>query len=177
MKNNTKKIATISILSAMSICLSYVANFKLPFISFFKPDFSDVPSFVASMLFGELYGFFILLITSIIRMFTGDLVTFTTFLMRISSSINIIFLGVYRRTHKYLSLLCILSSITVTIIRLPLSYNLWVNFYKVSEDIFFHDMRPSIIILTLSRTLLNLITSKLLYSHLKNKIGDGCQLY
>ena len=157
----------------MSICLSYVANFTLPFLTFFKTDFSDVPSFLASMLFGEFYGFFILLITSIIRMFTGDTVALTTFLMRMSSSINIIFLGIYRRTHKYFSSLCILSAITVTIIRLPLSYNLWVNFYKVSEDTFFHDMRPSIIILTISRTLLNLIISNILYNRLKNKIGDS----
>ena len=156
----------------MSVCLSYFANFTLPFLTFFKLDFSDVPSFVASMMFGETYGFFILFATSIIRMFTGDVVTFTTFLMRMSSSINIMFLWIHKRTNRYFPLLCILSAITVVIVRLPLSYNLWVNFYKVPEEVFIREMRPSIIILTFFRTLLNLIVSNFLYNRLKKKLDN-----
>ena len=169
MKNRSKMIATVSILSAMSVCLSYFANFTLPFLSFFKLDFSDIPSYIASMLFGEFYGLSILLVTSIIRMFTGDVITFTSFLMRMSSSINIIFLGIYKKINKNFYLLCILSAIIVVIIRLPLSYNLWVNFYKVPKEIFIHKMRFSIIILTLSRTLLNMAISNFLYKRLSKK--------
>lgn len=168
--NNSKKVAIISLMSAFSIILATVANFRLPFFSFFKPDFSDIPIFVLTFMFGGKYGIISLFIVSIIRMLTGDSVNLPVFLLRLSSSIIIFFISIYKKYQKNFYLFAIISIICHIIIRIPFSYCLWVITYGIAEEIFVKQMWFNIILLTVIRSSLNIIISKLIFKNLPKNI-------
>lgn len=168
--SNTKKLAISSVLVSLSVVLSAFGNNTLPFFSFFKLDFSDIPIFIIALIFGKFYGILSILSVSIIRMFTGDVPIPEVFAMRMSSLIPLIFLDNYRRTRKYFLISCIIAIILLVMVRIPLSYSLWVQHYKISKHIFIHDMQPSITILLIIRTFINLIIAKLLATKLERHI-------
>ena len=158
-----RKLAMNSMFVSIGIILATISNFRIPFFSFFKLDFSDIPVFVSTLMFGGLNGFANLFVISIIRLFTGDTVSIMTFLMRMSSSIIILFLHIYRKKQKYFFIFSIASVILLVIIRLPLSYYFWVCFRHVPEDVFFSQMRITIITLIFTRAVLNLSIAKMIF--------------
>ena len=152
--NKSKKIAIIALMSTFSIILATVANFQIPFLTFFKPDFSDVPIFILSFIFGGKYGLLSLFIVSLVRMLTGDVILPAAFALRMSSSIVVIFINFFCNV----------------IARIPISYYMWVNCYNVPKEIFINNMWASIILLTIVRLLINITISKLIFNYLsKNR--------
>ena len=168
--SKSKKISIDAILISCSIILASLGNFTLPFLTFFKLDLSDITCFLATLLFGISHGTIVLFVTSIIRMFTGDVSTLTAFSIRMSSVIIILFLNIYRNSKKNFFILSILSTILMILVRLPLSYHMWINYFHVPKEIYFGQMKNCIIIMTFVRTLINLIISKFLCDHISKKI-------
>ena len=167
--NKSKKIAIIALMSTFSIILATVANFKIPFLTFFKPDFSDVPIFILSFLFGGKYGILSLFIVSLTRMLTGDVILPAAFALRMSSSIVVIFIHFYNKYRKNFYLFATAAIICNVIARIPISYYMWVNCYNVPKEIFTNSMWPNIIFLTIVRLLVNITISELLFSYFFKK--------
>ena len=168
--SKSKKNSIDAILISCSVILAFLGNYTLPFITFFKLDFSDIPSFLATLLFGGSHGILILFVTSIIRMFTGDVCSLNTFASRMSSSLVIFFLNIYYKSKKNYIIISSISIILLVLVRVPLIYDLWINYFSVPKDVFLGKMFPCIIIMTLIRTLITLVVSKLLYNNLSKKI-------
>lgn len=169
--NNSKRITIIALMLAFSIILATVANFRIPFLTFFKPDFSDVPIFVLSFLFGGKYGILSLFVVSIVRMLTGDSVLLSAFALRMSASIVIFFINIYNRYQKKFAWFAVAAIICNVVIRAPISYYMWLNCYNVPKEIFINEMWPNIILLTIVRLLINITISKLIFNYLsKNSI-------
>ena len=168
--NKSKKIAIIALMSTFSIILATVANFQIPFLTFFKPDFSDVPIFILSFIFGGKYGLLSLFIVSLVRMLTGDVILPAAFALRMSSSIVVIFINFYNKYRKNFYLFALSAIICNVIARIPISYYMWVNCYNVPKEIFINNMWASIILLTIVRLLINITISKLIFNYLsKNR--------
>ena len=168
--SKSKKIAIIALMSAFSIILASIANFKIPFFIFFKPDFSDIPIFVLTFMFGGKYGIISLFIISIVRMLTGDTALPAIFILRISSSIIIFFINYYKKKKKNFYCLAIIAIIFNIIIRAPISYYLWVFNYNIPKEIFVNQIWPSIILLTAIRLSCNIIISKLIFKYFGKKL-------
>lgn len=166
--SSTKKISISASLSALSLVFCMLSkNLALPFFSFFKLDFSDVPVFISTLILGGLHGCLSILSVSVIRMFIGEKAfCIPIFLLRLSSIVVVSFLNIYNKVGKNFLILCIVSSLILAIIRIPISYDLWVNYFHVEKDTFFKNMRLTIICLTFFRTMINLMISKLLYNRL-----------
>ena len=164
--SSAKKVSINASLSALSLVFCALSkNLVLPFFSFFKLDFSDVPIFISTLILGGSHGYLSILSVSIIRMFIGEKVfCIPIFLLRLSSIVVISFLNIYNKVGKHFFILCAIASLVLSIIRIPISYDLWVNYFHVKKNIFCKDMRPTIIYLTFFRTMINLIISKLLYN-------------
>ena len=168
--SKSKKIAIIALMSTFSIILASIANFKIPFFTFFKPDFSDMPIFVLTFMFGGKYGVISLFIVSTVRMLTGDTVLPATFMLRVSSSIVIFFINYYKKYQKNFCLLAVIAIICNIIIRVPISYYLWVFNYNITREVFVNQMWPSIILLTVIRLSCNIIISKLIFKYFGEKL-------
>lgn len=170
--SKSKKISIDSVLISCSVILAFLGNYTLPFITFFKLDFSDIASFLATLLFGGSHGILVLFVTSVIRMFTGDVFTLNTFISRMSSSVVIFFLSIYYKYNKNYIILSAISVILLILVRIPLLYDLWINYFSVPKEIFLSKMFPCIMIMMFIRTLITLVISKLLYNNLSNKLKN-----
>lgn len=172
-KNKTsvsKKVCIDAILVSCSVILASLGNFTLPFLTFIKLDFSDTASFLATLLFGGYHGVVILFVTSIIRMFTGDVFTLNAFIMRMLSSIIIVFLNIYRKSNRNFYVLATSSILLRALVGLPFSYHMWIHHFSVPKETYFNQMLPSMIVAIFIRNLINLFISKILYNHISKKI-------
>ncbi len=168
---NSKKIAITALMSAFSIILATIANLRLPFLTFFKLDFSDIPIFILSFLLGVKHGITSLFVVSIIRMLTGDSVLLSAFALRMSTSVVVFFINIYNKYQKNFAWFAAAAIICNIVIRAPISYYMWINCYNVPKEIFINKMWSNIILLTTIRLLFNITISKLIFNYLsKNSI-------
>ena len=71
MKQNTKRIATIGVLTALSVVLVSLIHFPIfPAVSFLEYDPADIPILICGFAFGPVAGIIVTVIASVIQGFT-----------------------------------------------------------------------------------------------------------
>ena len=71
MKQNTKRIATIGVLTALSVVLVSLIHFPIfPAVSFLEYDPADIPILICGFAFGPVAGIIVTVIASLIQGFT-----------------------------------------------------------------------------------------------------------
>lgn len=147
-----KQISTIvhnSMFSVMSLILAFLGNLTLfPVFPFLKADLSDMPIYLATLVSGIPSGITVLLIVSIIRMMLFSASGWIGFIMRFSSTILIVFLGIVKKYKlSNLSKIIIISIgiITCLLGKLSLNYFFWINVFSISKE-FLNSLLFSIIL-------------------------------
>ena len=174
MKNqNVAQLAINSLLVSLSIILSIIGHYISIPVFGFKLEFSDIPVFTSTLLFGPSTGYLILFISSFIRSLFFSIAGFPGFIMRMTSAIPIFFLGIYYREKKFLILLCILSLILSVMIKLPVSYIFWTKFASITPErvnaLFFFVIIPY----NFTKLFTNLLISIIMSRRIK-KVWSNC---
>lgn len=136
-KNSVSLAVYSSIFSAVSIILAFIGSFSIfPVFPFLKADISDMPVFLATLLFGIPSGTTILLTVSIIRALLFSSSGWIGFVIRITSIIIVAFLGISRRyKNKLFKILIITLGIALCLaLKLSLNYFFWINFFSISKE-------------------------------------------
>lgn len=134
MKQNTKKLTTVGILSAISFVLMMIEFPLLPMAPFLKFDFSTVPALIGGFMFGPLSGILVALVKDLIHLLmtsTGGIGELADFLC--TSVIVICSSLMYKKYHTRKGAmigliigifgLLVVSSLTNAFLLLPLYLN------------------------------------------------------
>ena len=131
-KQKTKKMAMVSILSAFSVVL-YFLGFPLPFfVSFLDVQFSNLPVYLASFMFGPVEGIVVSLIRTLIKIpFTKTMCVGELQDLIISITISCISGIVYfkNKTRKGALLALVIASLSWVLIALLSNVFISVPFY------------------------------------------------
>lgn len=66
--SNTKKLTTLGVLGALSVLLVVIIHFPIfPIAPFLEYDPADIPIFIATFMFGPLYGFLLTVVVSFVQ--------------------------------------------------------------------------------------------------------------
>lgn len=135
-RNTVPLIVYSAIFSAVSIILAFIGSFSIfPVFPFLKADVSDMPVFLATLLFGIPSGTTILLTVSIIRALLFSSSGWIGFIIRITSIIVVVFLGISKKYENKLfkTLILALGIALCLILKLSLNYFFWINFFSISK--------------------------------------------
>lgn len=175
-RNTIPLIVYSAIFSAVSIILAFMGSFSIfPVFPFLKADISDVPVFLATLLFGIPSGITILLTVSIIRALLFSSSGWIGFVIRITSAIVVIFLGTSKKCkNKLFKIFIITLGIALCLIlKLSLNYFFWINFFSISKEtinsLLFTIILPYNIIKILISILLAFMLRKYLDKYIKLK--------
>ena len=132
-----QKIVYGSMFTVISLILAFFIKFPvIPATPYLKFDISDVPVFVATMLLGPQTGLSILLCVCSLRCILFSSAGIVGFVIRMTSSINVLFLGYLYNKPKNIvrtTLTIILSIFACLIIKIPLNYVFWVYFWGIPK--------------------------------------------
>ncbi len=138
LKNRIPTIVHNSMFSVMSLVLAFLGNLTLfPVFPFLKADLSDMPIYLATLVLGIPSGITVLLTVSIIRMLLFSASGWIGFIIRITTTILIIFLGIIQRykLSKFFNIMIICVGIIIClIVKLSLNYFFWINFFSISKE-------------------------------------------
>ena len=133
MKIDTKKVAVVGIMGAISFVLMLL-EFPLPFIipGFIKFDFSELPALVTSFALGPVYGVLVCLIKNAIHLFitsTAGVGELANFLL---GAVFVFTAGIiykFKKTRGGAIIAALAGAIIMGLISLPINYWLTYPFY------------------------------------------------
>ena len=138
LKNRIPTIVHNSMFSVMSLVLAFLGNLTLfPVFPYLKADLSDMPIYLATLISGTSSGLTVLLIVSAIRMLLFSASGWIGFIIRITSTVLIIFLGTSRKYNipKLFKVIIVGIGIVMCIfVKLSLNYFFWTNFFPISKE-------------------------------------------
>lgn len=161
----TKKIAINSLLTSFSLILAQISHYLkiIPGIPMITLDFSDIPIFTSTLLFGPSSGYIILVVVSFLRAFLFSSAGVPGIIMRVSvSSVPIFFLGMFYKSKKNFLLMCIIASILSTLIKLPINYFFWTKFFSMPIEWVKSILFPIVAPVNLVKMLINIQLSYIL---------------
>ena len=130
-KPNTKRLATISMLAAISVILVTLIHFPIfPAVSFLAYDPADVPIFIGTFAFGPFWGIALTAIVSIIQGVTvsaGDGLVGALMHILATGSFSLVAGLVYRRHKTRRRAVLALCCGTVTMVAIMVLWNLIVT--------------------------------------------------
>lgn len=166
-KQNTIQLAINSLFASLSVILSIIGHYISFPVFGFKLEFSDIPVFTSSLLFGPSTGYLILFISSFIRSLFFSVAGIPGFIMKMTSIIPVFFLGIYYRKKRWLILLCTLSLIISIVVKIPISYIFWTKFSSMSPEQIKKLLFPIIIPYNFIKLLVNLSISIILFRKIR----------
>ena len=170
-RSNVLQIAINSLFASLSVVLGLVAHYLNVFG--FRFDFSDIPVFISTLLFGAPSGCLILFVSSFIKTLFFSVAGVPGFFLRMSYIVSIFFLGIYYKKKRFLTLLSIASIITCLIVKLPMSYIFWTRFGSMSYEQIRALIFPVIIPHNLIRISINILASIFLSKKLKYFLSNS----
>lgn len=137
MKNITKiqRITISSLLASFSLLLSQISRYlSIPGLPMLKFDFSDIPIFISTLIFDQFSGYLILFVVSIVKSTLFSSVGWMGFIMRMVSAVSVFFLNMYNKKKKNIIFYSFLSILFPILIKIPINYLLWINFFSMNLD-------------------------------------------
>ena len=136
-----KRIPTLvhnSMFSVMSLVLAFLGNLTLfPVFPYLKADLSDMPIYLATLISGAPSGMTVLLTVSTIRMLLFSASGWIGFIIRMTSTVLIIFLGIAQKytLSKIFKIIIVGIGIVICIfVKLSINYFFWTNFFPISKE-------------------------------------------
>ena len=136
-----KRIPTLvhnSMFSVMSLVLAFLGNLTLfPVFPYLKADLSDMPIYLATLISGASSGMTVLLTVSTIRMLLFSASGWIGFIIRMTSTVLIIFLGIAQKytLSKIFKIIIVGIGIVICIfVKLSINYFFWTNFFPISKE-------------------------------------------
>lgn len=170
--SKAKKLSVIAFFATISIWLAWISHYlSIPFVPMLKIDISNVPIFVATLLFGAPYGYIILLVVTTLRTLFFSVAGWPGFLMRMIDIIPIFFIGIYHNCNKNLVFLCIFALLFSIVVKIPVSYLFWTKFFSMSPDFINSIMFPIVVPYNIIKLLLNMILAFLSLNKVKKYIS------
>ena len=172
MRTNNIRITTYN---AMFIVISLILGFLgrmsiFAMVPFLKLDFSDIPAFLATLLFGFSSGAIVLIISSLIRSMMFSSVGWISFVVKLTMLLMLFFISksneINKRTHKII--LILVGSILYLVIKLISNYFIWRYFFGMTTEFLKTIMLPIVIPYNCIRLLVNLVVSSILFKYVKN---------
>lgn len=164
-----KNVAIISLLSSLSIVLAQISHYlPVPGVHMLKLDFSDIPVFISTLVFGQACGFLTLFISSFVRAIFFSSAGVPGFSMRMIVSSSVIFLlsNLYKRNIKIWKIFAI-SIMVSTISKVIVNYFFWTKFFCMSKDWVLSIMVPVVIPHHIIRLIVELLTAFIIFKRLK----------
>ena len=176
MKTNNIRITTYN---AMFIVISLILGFLgrisiFAMVPFLKLDFSDIPAFLATLMFGFSSGAIVLIVSSLIRSMMFSSVGWFSFVVKLTMLLILFFISksneINKRTHKII--LILIGSVLYLTIKLFLNYFIWKYFFGMTTEFLKTIMLPIVIPYNCIRLLVNLVVSSILFKYVKNNHID-----
>ncbi len=137
-KNKILKIVYNAIFIIITLILGFLGKFAMvPMFPFLKLDFSDIPVFLITLISGIPSGVTVLLISSALRTLMFSTAGWLGFIVRSTSIMMIIFIGLTNRINCnkiYKTLIITIGIILCTAIKIILNYFMWTNFYGITPE-------------------------------------------
>ena len=170
MKTNNIRITTYN---AMFIVISLILGFLgrmsiFAMVPFLKLDFSDIPAFLATLLFGFSSGAIVLIISSLIRSMMFSSVGWISFVVKLTMLLMLFFISKANEINKRTYKIILVGSILYLSIKLILNYFIWKYFFGMTTEFLKTIMLPIIIPYNCIRLLVNLVVSSILFKYVKN---------
>ena len=168
-QQKTLSIAYNSVFIVMSLILGFLGRLSIiPVFPFLKLDFSDIPIFLSSLISGIPSGLTALFVSLILRTFMFSSSGWIGFIIRSTSAIVILFLGIFNsdKIKKSYKILWITFGILLClIVKLFINYFLWINFFNISPEIIDKFMVSIIIPYNLLKLMITVFGSFILLNH------------
>lgn len=139
--SNSKIVIMVqnSMFTAISLAMALIIKIPvIPSVPFLKLDISDIPIFIATLSSGISSGLTVLFVVSLLRALLFSSVGWAGFIMRMTSCITIIIIGLFFR-NKNLSIIknipaILLGTIICILIKIPLNYIIWIYLFGMSKE-------------------------------------------
>lgn len=168
MKTNVKKIATMGVLTALSIVLMYVIRFPIiPAAPYLKYEPADIPMLIGAFLFGPLAGLAVTVVEATIQTLLFAEGGWVGLVMHIiATGAFVITAGlIYKKMHDrkgaIIGLAC--GTLAMTLIMIPLNLIIQPNFYGVPIETVKSLLIPAIIPFNLIKAGLNSVVTFIVY--------------
>lgn len=175
MKTNVKKIATMGVLTALSLVLMYITRFPIiPVAPYLKYEAADVPILIGSFLFGPLAGFVItVVVASIQTLFfnEGGLVGLVMHIIATGAFVitaGLIYKKVHERKGAIIGLIC--GTLAMTLVMIPLNLIIQPNFYGTPIEAVKSMLLPAIIPFNLIKAGLNSLITFIVYKSISKVV-------
>lgn len=170
-QQKTLSIAYNSVFIVLSLILGFLGRLSiLPIFPFLKLDFSDIPVFLSTLISGIPSGLIVLFVSLILRTFMFSSSGWIGFVIRSTSAIIVIFLGIFNSNKKPFKIFGITFGILICLFfKLIINYLLWTNFFNISPTIINKFMISVIIPYNLLKLVITILSSYILENYV-NKI-------
>ncbi len=177
--HRTRNIVHNSLFSSISLILALFGNITIfPVFPFLKLDFSEFPIYLATLIYGVPSGLSVLFTVSLIRMLLFSTSGIIGFIIRSSSVIIILFLGLSLRfKNKILKFFIITIGLCINIIiKLSLNYYFWINFFSISRELLSSALFKIILPYNLIKLSSCLILAIYFKKYIKNKLKGSYKI-
>ncbi len=169
MKYEIKMVARLTMLSALSVLLMFLIRFPLiPAAPFLEYDPGDIPALIAAFLFGPGAGVVVTLIVSLIQAMTVSAGSgWIGALMHFAATGSMVTVAglIYKRVRTFRGAIIALiaSSITMTLVMIPLNLIFTTKFMNVPVETVKAMLLPVIIPFNLSKACINSVLTVFVY--------------
>lgn len=149
----------------ISLAVSFFIRIPvIPVLPFIKLDLSDVPALLAALISGIPSGITVLLSSCIIRALLFSSAGIVGFIVRTTSIILVVGLGIYRNVRGKLkkAAAIVLSCLICSFIKVPINYFFWVYFFGIPKDLLDDLLIPFVLPFNIFKSLLNCFLAVLL---------------
>ncbi|NLJ33093.1 MAG: ECF transporter S component [Firmicutes bacterium] len=187
MKDGTKKLSRLAVLSALSIILMFMVRFPLiPAAPFLEYEPGDVPALIAAFLFGPGAGLLVTLAVSLVQALTvsagsgwiGAIMHFVA-----TGTMVVVAGSIYQRFHNFGGALMalIVSSLCMTTVMIPLNLFFTTKFMNVPVEAVRAMIFPIIVPFNLLKATLNSCLTVVVYKpvgsfmrlEVQRTVGEG----
>ena len=182
MKNNTKRLVTISVLIALSVVLVYLVHFPIfPAAPFLEYDPADIPIIFGAFAFGPLAGFIIVVIAAIIQGITVSAASgIIGILMHIFATGSFVLVAgnIYKRskTRKSAVIALVAGTLTMTVTMVIWNVIFTPIFLGAPLEAVLSLLIPAIIPFNLIKAGVNGTITFIIYKRFKNIISQDAQI-
>ncbi|MDO4504448.1 MAG: ECF transporter S component [Clostridia bacterium] len=170
MKTNNIRITTYN---AMFIVISLILGFLgrmsiFAMVPFLKLDFSDIPAFLATLLFGFSSGAIVLIVSSLIRSMMFSSVGWISFVVKLTMLLMLFFISKANEINKRTYKIILVGSVLYLTIKLFLNCLVWKYFFGMTTEFLKTIIFPLAIPYNCTRLLINIVVSNILFKYMKN---------
>lgn len=169
--NNARTITYNAMFIVISLILGFLGRISIfAMVPFLKLDFSDIPAFFTTLLFGFSSGAIALIVSSLIHSIMFSSVGWISFVVKLTMLLILFFISksneINKRTHKII--LILVGSVLYLTIKLFLNRLVWKYFFGMTTEFLKTVIFPIAIPYNCIRLLINIVVSKILFKYVKN---------